>query len=98
MKELESIGERAEELGLEHVANGVVHPVTQETITNYKKLIKDPITREIWLKAMAKELGRLAQGWKTTKGTITIEFMSLNEIAHIPKGKVVTYARIVVNF
>ena len=47
---------------------------------------------------MVKELGRLAQGWGTTKGTNTIEFMSLDEIARIPKGKVVTYARIVVDF
>ena len=76
MQELENIGKRAEELGLEHVANGVVHPVTKETITNYKTLVKDPIMREVWMEAMAKELGRLAQGWGTTKGTNTIEFMS----------------------
>ena len=54
--------------------------------------------REIWMAAMAKELGRLAQGWKDTKGTNTIEFMSHEEIAKIPKGKIVTYARIVVDF
>ena len=47
---------------------------------------------------MAKEFGRLAQGWKDTKGTNTIEFMSHEEIAKIPKGKIVTYARIVVDF
>ena len=47
---------------------------------------------------MAKELGRLVQGWKETKGTNTIEFMSHDEIAKIPRGKVVTYARIVVDF
>ena len=33
-----------------------------------------------------------------TKGTNTIEFMSHAEIAKIPKGKVVMYARIVVDF
>ena len=98
MQELKDIGERAEELGLEHVANGVAHPVTKETITNYKTLIKDPMMCEIWMEAMAKELGRLAQGWGPTKGTNTIEFMSHEEIARIPKGKVVTYARIVVDF
>ena len=98
MQELENIGKRAEELGLEHVANGVVHPVTKETNTNYKALIKDTIMREVWMEAMAKELGRLAQGWGTTKETNTIEFMSHEEIARIPKGKVVTYARIVVDF
>ena len=62
MKELEDIGKPAKELGVEHVANRVVHPVTKETITNYKKLISDPITCKIWLEAMAKELGRMAQG------------------------------------
>ena len=30
---------------LEQVANGVVHPVTKETITKYKTLIADPVTR-----------------------------------------------------
>eukprot|EP00804_Cyclotella_cryptica_P019092 CCRYP_014474-RA/>CCRYP_014474-RA protein AED:0.53 eAED:0.53 QI:0/0/0/0.5/0/0/2/0/121 len=29
---------------LEHVCNGVVHPVTKETITKYKKLANDPLT------------------------------------------------------
>ena len=47
---------------------------------------------------MAKELGRLAQGYGDTKGTSTVQFMSHEEIAKIPKGKVVTYARIVVDF
>ena len=32
-------------LGPEEVANGVVHPVTKETIIKYKKLIDDPIRR-----------------------------------------------------
>ncbi len=98
MNELQDIQEWAKELGIKHVANGVVHTITKETITNYKKLINNPVTREIWLEAMAKELGCLAQGWSTTKGTNTIKFMSQEEIARIPKGKVVTYARIVVDF
>ena len=43
----------------DEVVNGVVHPVTKETITKYKQLIADPITRKVWEKAMCKELGRL---------------------------------------
>jgi hypothetical protein len=27
---------------IKEYCNGVVHPVTKETITNYRKLIKDP--------------------------------------------------------
>ena len=30
-------------IALEEVANGVVYPVTKETITKYKKLIEDPL-------------------------------------------------------
>ena len=36
----------------EELANGLVHPVTQETLTKYKKIIKVPELRETWLKAM----------------------------------------------
>ena len=46
-------------LGPEEVANGVVHPVTKETITKYKKLIDDPLMRLVRSKSMCKELGRL---------------------------------------
>ena len=83
---------------LEQVANGLVHPVTKETITKYKTLIGDSVTREVWMKATTKELGRLAQGYKVTKGTNTVEFINLEEIQKIPKGKIVTYARIVVDY
>ena len=42
------------EIELEHCANGVVHPITKETITKYEKLANDPITQEVWTKAMTK--------------------------------------------
>ena len=47
---------------------------------------------------MCKELGRLAQGYGDTKGTNTIRFMNLEEIKKIPRDRVVTYARIVVDY
>ena len=31
---------------LYHMANGVVHPITQETITKYEKLAQDPIMKD----------------------------------------------------
>ena len=34
------------ELDLEELCNGVVHPVTNETITKYQKLIDDPLLRD----------------------------------------------------
>ena len=60
------------ECQLEHIANRVVHPVTQETITKYEKLANDPLLKDVWTKAMCKELGRLAQGYGETEGTKTV--------------------------
>ena len=41
----------------EEVANGVVHPVTKKTITKYKQLIADPITRQVWEKGNVQRTG-----------------------------------------
>ena len=78
--------------------NAVVHPVTGETITNYKKLLYDNVTKPVWEEAMCKELGRLAQGYEKTEGTSTVTFMRKEDIANIPKDRTVTYARIVVDY
>ena len=80
------------------MANGVVHPITKETMTKYAKIIKVPELQDVWLAAMCKELGRIAQGWGDTKGTDTVRFMTHEEIATIPKDQTVTYTRIVCNF
>ena len=47
--------------------------------------------------AMCIELGRITQGYKVTKGTNTVKFMNLEEIANIPEDRTVTYGRIVVD-
>ena len=57
--------------GIAEMANGIVHPITNETITKYQKLVEDPLLKDTWMKAMCIELGRLAQGYKDTKGTNT---------------------------
>ena len=77
-------------LGPEEVANGVVHPVTKETITKYKKLIDDPLIRDVWSKAMCKELGRLCQGFEDIEGTKTMKFLYLEVISNIPRDRLVT--------
>ncbi len=41
---------------IEHYCNGVVHPITKETITHYRKLIKDPLLKDLWTEAMSKKL------------------------------------------
>jgi hypothetical protein len=83
---------------IEEYCNGIVHPVTKETITHYRKLIKDPLLRDLWLKAMSKELHCLVQGCTgITKGTNTIIFLLHADICNIPSNRTVTYARIVIN-
>ena len=61
-------------------------------------MIEVPELHKVWLEAMCKELGRLAQGWGNTKGTDMIKFMTHEEIAEIPPDQMVTYERIVCNF
>jgi uncharacterized protein YwlG (UPF0340 family) len=41
----------------EHYAMPMVHPVTGETISSYKKLMKDPVTAETWQTAFGKDFG-----------------------------------------
>ena len=65
---------------------------------SYKQLIKNPKTKEVWSKAMCIELGRLLQGYETTKGTNTCVVLTPEQIKAIPKDRVVTYARIVVDY
>ena len=47
---------------------------------------------------MAKELGRLTQGFGDTEGTDIICFLSREEIKCIPVDRTITYARIVVDY
>ncbi len=76
--------------------NGVVHPDTKETITHYKKLFKEPLLRDLWLKAISKELHCLVQRCAgITKGTNAIFFLLHSDICNIPRDKTVTYACIV---
>jgi hypothetical protein len=50
------------DINIEEVCNGVVHPVTKETITKYTKLMDDSNLKDLWVPAMSKELHRLTQG------------------------------------
>eukprot|EP00804_Cyclotella_cryptica_P021893 CCRYP_000851-RA/>CCRYP_000851-RA protein AED:0.26 eAED:0.15 QI:0/0/0/1/0/0.33/3/0/868 len=88
------------DVDIENFCAGVQHPVTKETITKYKTLIKLPGMNEIWTTAFGKEFGNLAQGDLKTgeKGTNTLFVMSHDEIANIPQGRTVTYGRIVIDF
>jgi hypothetical protein len=77
---------------------GVVHSITKETITQYRKLQHDPDLQITWIPAMSKEIHRLAQGKAgITTGTDTIFFLPHSAIRTIPNNRTVTYARIVVD-
>ena len=88
------------DVDIEHFCAGVVHSVTGETITSYKKLIKDALYCYTWETAFGKEFGNIAQGDDRTgeKGTNCVFVMTHEEIANIPRDRVVTYARIVIDY
>ncbi len=72
----------------EHYANPMVHPVTGETISSYKKLMNDPATAEVWQTAFGKDFGGMAQGDNKTgqKGTNAMFVMMREDIAHAHKA------------
>ena len=74
----------------------MVCPTTGK-ILEYRDLTKVPELRETWIKSLANEMGRLAQGIRDIKGTNTIYFIDKSEM---PKDRLqqVTYARIVVGY
>ncbi len=84
----------------EHCANPMVHPVTGETISSYKKLMNDPATAEVWQTAFGKDFGGMAQGNNKTgqKGTDAMFVMTHKDIKHaIKAGKKFTYCNPVVD-
>jgi hypothetical protein len=61
--------------------------------------MNNPHTAEVWMTAFGKDFGGMSQGDDNTgqKGTNAIFVMSPQDIPHIPKDRVVTYARVVVD-
>ncbi len=68
----------------EHYANPMVHPVTGETISSYKKMMNDPTTAKVWQTAFGKDFGGMAQGNNKTgqKGTNAMFVMTHDKIQH----------------
>ena len=77
----------------------VIHPISGETITKYKKLAADPATQAVWTTAFGKEWGNLTQGENKTrtKGTYYLIVLNHEENRNIPTDIAVTYANIVVD-
>jgi hypothetical protein len=86
---------------LEHFCSPMVHPITGETISSYKKLMHDPATAEIWQTAFGKDFGGMTQGDDKTgqKGTNAMFVMSHKAIkrAYSNKKKF-TYGNPVVDY
>jgi len=78
-----------------NLCNAIIDPISGKSL-EFRHLIKDPKTSAIWNKSFANELGRLANGVKDRiRGTNTIKFIPKSMV---PKGRKVTYGRIVVDF
>ncbi len=85
----------------EHFASPMVHPITGETISSYKKLMNDLATAEIWQTAFGKDFGGMAQGDnKTGQKRINAMFvMSNDEIEQaVAAGIFFTYMNPVVDY
>ena len=76
---------------VQHSANAVTDPITGQA-QEYRHLVKGP-DKEKWIKSLANEFGRLAQGVGTRmpKGTDTIHFVTKLQV---PQDRKVTYGRI----
>jgi hypothetical protein len=76
------------------MANAVINQDTG-SILEYRHLIQDETTLPVWNKSEADEFGRPAQGDRGGgEGSNTIFFIPRQEI---PKGKIATYGRFVVD-
>ncbi len=69
----------------EHFACPMVHPITGETISSYKKLMHNPAKAKTWQTAFGKDFSGMAQGDNKTgqKGTNAMFVMTHDEIRHV---------------
>jgi hypothetical protein len=85
-------------IDIEEHCCGIVHPITRQTITKYKKLKHDPNLKYLWVLAMSKEVHQLAQSKPgTTNGTNTIFFLSPKQVRYTPTNWTITYGQIVID-
>jgi hypothetical protein len=76
-------------INCENYANTIVHPITRQTISSYKKLMHDPATAEVWQTVLEKDVGGMAQGCNKTgqKGTNAMFVMMHDDIRHVLVAK-----------
>ncbi len=76
-------------INYEHYANTMVHPITRQTVSSYKKLMHDPAMAEVWQTAFGKDFGGMAQGCNKTgqKSTNAMFVMTHDDIRHALAAK-----------
>lgn len=85
-------------LDLKEVCNGVVHPITEETITKYMKLMNDSNLKYQWVPVILKNSNTLPRGNSVSpRKVLTPSFFSHDKSRCIPKDCTVTYACIIVD-
>jgi hypothetical protein len=75
----------------------MVHPITGETISSYKKLMNDRAMAETWQTAFGKDSGGMSQGDNKTgqKRTNTMFIMTRGKIRHtLATGQKFTYGNL----
>ncbi len=77
----------------------MIHPVTGKSISSYKRLMNNPATEDTWMTAFVKDFGKMSQGDNKTgqPGTNKMFIMLPSDVPNIPKDRVITYARVVVD-
>jgi hypothetical protein len=83
----------------EQYAMPMIHPITDKIISSYKRLMNDPATAEVWMTAFGKDFGGMSHGDNKTgkKGTNAMFVMLPFNVPNIPKDRVITYARGVID-
>ncbi len=79
----------------------MVHPITGEAISSYKKLMHDPATAETWQMAFGKDFGGMTQGDDKTgqKGTNAMYVMTHKDIRRVmAQNKKFMYGNPVVDY
>ena len=86
-------------INYKHYAMPMIHPMTGELISSYKRLMNHPDTAEVWMTAFGKDFSSISQGDNKTgqKGTNAMFVMSPQDIPNILKDRLVTYAQVVVD-
>jgi hypothetical protein len=74
---------------LKHFCSPMVHPITGETVSSFKKLMHDLATTKTWQTAFGKDFGGMAQGDNKTgqKGMNAMFIMNHGKIRTVLKQK-----------